>query len=78
MGLGDVIKIVQGGGPDAIFLLLLFSSLWLGGRIFVKREIEYRDQLIAKQDERLNRQQDLFDQALTMLRDQLQDRRAHS
>lgn len=77
MSFGDIVRIVQSGGPDAIFLLLLFSSLWLGGRIFVKREIEYRDQLIGKQDERLNRQQDLFDEALKMLRE-LQDRRVHS
>jgi hypothetical protein len=72
--LGDVIRIAQSGGPDAIFLLLLFVGMLLGGRIYVKREIDYRDQLIARQDERLSRQQDLFDQALAMVRDQLRTR----
>lgn len=77
MSFGDLVKLVQGGGPDAIFLLLLFCSLWLGGRIYVRREIDYRDQLIAKQDERLTRQQDLFDDALKLL-EQIQDRRGRS
>ena len=75
MSFGDIIKLVQGGGPDVIFLLLMFCSLWLGGRIYVRREIDYRDQLIAKQDERLSRQQDLFDEALKFMREQIQDRR---
>ena len=68
MSLGDVIRIVQSGGPDAIFLLLIFCGLLLGGRIAIKREIEYRDILIAKQDIAITRQQDLFDQALGLLR----------
>lgn len=75
MSLGDVIKIVQGGGPDAIFLLLLFCGLVLSNRICIRREVEYRDALISKQDERLGRQQDLFDEALKLIRDQLEHER---
>lgn len=69
MSLSDVIHIVQSGGPDAIFLLLTFVGLLLGGRIAVKREIDYRDALIARQEATLTRQQDLFDQALSLLRE---------
>ena len=74
MSLGDVIRIAQSGGPDAIFLLLLFIGLLLGGRIALMREIDYRDGLIARQQETLTRQQDLFDQALGLLKEEVQRR----
>jgi len=64
---GDLIHIIGSGGPDAIFLLVVFCSLLLGGRVYVRREIDYRDALISRQDEQLSRQQDLFDGALKLL-----------
>ena len=70
MSLTDIFGIIQSGGPDAIFLLLLFCALWIRGVVYAKREVDYRDSLLAKQDTMLTRQQDLFDQALGLLKEQ--------
>ena len=78
MSLSDFFHIVQDGGPDAIFLLLVFSGMWLSGRIFAKsvvdyrdEQIQYREQIIERQTATIQRQQELFDQALKTIRDDL-------
>lgn len=78
MSLGDFFHIVENGGPDAIFLLLVFSAMWLSGRIFQKNAVDYRDaqiqyreNIIERQNTNIQRQQELFDQALRTIKDDL-------
>jgi hypothetical protein len=71
VSLGDVFASVKDGGPDSIFLLLLFITLWLAGKIYAKREIDYRDLLIERQAAIIDRQQASFDDALKLIREDL-------
>jgi hypothetical protein len=78
LSLSDIFKVVENGGPDVIFLLLVFSSLWLLGRIFSKESIAYRDEqvryrdaLIERQGLTITHQQELFDQALRLIKEDL-------
>lgn len=78
MDLADVYKVVANGGPDVIFLLLLFLSLFLTGVLRVKREVDAQtEQVITMKGinddllERLDRQQALFERSLDLLERQL-------
>ena len=78
MGAGDIWRVVQNGGPDAIFLLIIFSSLWLTGRIFDKRAVDYRDKqieqrdaIIERKDQIIARNTEVFDQTMKTFREEI-------
>jgi len=73
-----VFQKIAEGGPDVIFLLCVFISLFLIGALRLKREVDDKDkeneklvkinnELLAK----IDRQQDLNERSLDMLDDQI-------
>lgn len=78
MSVSDIFKVVAGGGPDAIFLLLIFSSLILAGRLYAKNAIDYRDEQIDYRDKIIDRQnlvideqRKLFDTTISTMRNDI-------
>lgn len=74
MDITDVYKVVSNGGPDVIFLLLLFVSLFLTGVLRVKREVDTQIEQVTTMKginesllARLDRQQALFERSLDLL-----------
>jgi hypothetical protein len=79
MSLGEVYHVVQGGGAAVIFLLLLFCALWITRRVLLpgeldreterrREEVAYRDKIIERQTNDMERKDALFRDALDTIR----------
>lgn len=78
MDLTGFFQTISSGGPDVIFVLCVLVTLFLTGEVRVKREIEDRDKIIEKQEQRnedmlhrFERQEQLFEQSLSLIKDEL-------
>ena len=69
MSIGEVFS--QATGPfGVIFVLLFFGVLILSNKLYLKREIDYREEIIDRLTQQLDKQQELFDGALELLKEQ--------
>lgn len=66
-----IFKIIENGGPSAIFLLLIFFSLLLTGTLRLKREVEGLEKLNNELLARVDKQQALFERSLDLLERQV-------
>jgi hypothetical protein len=67
----ELFKLISEGGPDVVFLLMAFITMAMTGQIYYKREVGMRDAQIDRLTENNRRQQDLFESALKLIKEDI-------